>query len=191
MQQQQQQSPQTAQRKRKHEHIARRAAPAASCFFESVPLGAGLQQKTCSAAAQQLEFPAWKTARRAAIFAGSKAVAAVVPIKTQPCDGLKPEQKKAEIRAPGADFAKKRQVAGFLSYLARSAPSTHLHHHLHTTYTSKYQHQGPRGLSRTRPPLVARLPSPPPLLQRPDSLPQDCFRLRNRHLSFATERIPQ
>ena len=58
----------------------------------------------------------------AAIFAGSKAVAAVVPIKTQPCDGLKPEQKKAEIRAPGADFAKKRRVAGFLSYLARSAP---------------------------------------------------------------------
>ena len=109
-------------RKRENEHIARRAAPAASCFFESVPLGAGLQQKTCSAAAQQLEFPAWKTARRAAIFAGSKAAAAAVPIKTQPCDGLKPEQKKAEIRAPGADFAKKRRVAGFLSYLARSAP---------------------------------------------------------------------
>ena len=94
-------------RKREHEHIARRAAPAASCFFESVPLGTGLQQKTCSAAAQQLGFPAWKTARRAAIFAGSKAAAAGVPIKTQPCDGLKPEQKKAEIRAPGADFAKK------------------------------------------------------------------------------------
>ena len=109
-------------RKRENEHIARRAAPAASCFFESVPLGAGLQQKTCSAAAQQLEFPAWKTARRAAIFAGSKAAAAGVPIKTQPYDGLKPEQKKAEIRAPGADFAKKRRVAGFLSYLARSAP---------------------------------------------------------------------
>ena len=63
----------------------------------------------------------WKTARRAAIFAGSKAAAAAVPIKTQPCDGLKPEQKKAEIRAPGADFAKKRRVAGFLSYLARRA----------------------------------------------------------------------
>ena len=107
---------------REHEHIARRAEPAASCFFESVPLGAGLQQKTCSAAAQQLEFPAWKTARRAAIFARSKAAAAAVPIKTQPCDGLKPEQKKAEIRAPGADFAKKRRVAGFLSYLARSVP---------------------------------------------------------------------
>ena len=56
---------------------------------------------------------------------GSKAAAAAVPIKTQPCDGLKPEQKKAEIRAPGADFAKKRRVAGFLSYLARSAPIGH------------------------------------------------------------------
>ena len=31
-------------------------------------------------------------------------------------------KKKAEIRAPGADFAKKRRVAGFLSHLARSAP---------------------------------------------------------------------
>ena len=53
------------------------------------------------------------------------AAAAAVPIKTQPCDGLKPEQKKAEIRAPGADFAEKRRVAGFLSYLARSAPGSH------------------------------------------------------------------
>ena len=116
-------------RKRENEHIARRAAPAASCFFESVPLGAGLQQKTCSAAAQQLEFPAWNTSRKAAVFAGSKAAAAAAPIKTQPYDGLKPEQKKAEIRAPG-EWGRFRQkpksaewpVAGFLSHLARSAP---------------------------------------------------------------------
>ena len=33
--------------------------------------------------------------------------AAAVPIKTQPCDGLKPEQKKAEIRAPGGRFRQK------------------------------------------------------------------------------------
>ena len=94
-------------RKREHEHITRRAAPAASCFFESVPLGAGLQQKNCSAAAQQLEFPAWKTARRAAIFAGSKAVAAVVPIKTQPCDGLKPEQKNGRNQGVWGRFRQK------------------------------------------------------------------------------------
>ena len=73
-------------RKREHEHIARRAAPAASCFFHSAPLGAGLQQKTCSAAAQQLDFLHGKqpAGRRAAVFAGSKAAAGAVPIKTQP-----------------------------------------------------------------------------------------------------------